>query len=90
MKVSVLCGKKHLIMEDGDMNLNGWVLNNTENVLEFNKQDYRVVLMKQEEYGFYIGVFNVDDEYGCEKDFKTLTEALKYIDDVLNGDVEYE
>ena len=71
-------------------NLNGFVLNSTQVVLELVKGKFKIVVMHNiDEYGMSIVVYENYQEY-INDDFKTLSEAVDWVNGVLSGDIEYE
>ena len=71
-------------------NLNGFVLNSTQVVLELVKGKFKIVVMHNiDEYGMSIVIYENYQEY-INDDFKTLSEAVDWVNGVLSGDIEYE
>ena len=71
-------------------NLNGFVLNSTQVVLELVKGKFKIVVMHNiDEYGMSIIIYENYQEY-INDDFKTLSEAVDWVNGVLSGDIEYE
>lgn len=71
-------------------NLNGFVLNSTQVVLELVKGKFKIVVMHNiDEYGMSIVVYENYQEY-INDDFKTLSEAVDWVNGVISGDIEYE
>ena len=70
--------------------LNGFVLNSTQVVLELVKGKFKIVVMHNiDEYGMSIVIYENYQEY-INDDFKTLSEAVDWVNGVLSGDIEYE
>ena len=71
-------------------NLNGFVLNSTQVVLELVKGKFKIVVMHNiDEYGMSIVVYENYQEY-INDDFKTLSEAVDWVNGVISGDIDYE
>ena len=71
-------------------NLNGFVLNSTQVVLELVKGKFKIVVMHNiDEYGMSIIIYENYQEY-INDDFKTLSEAVDWVNGVISGDIEYE
>ena len=71
-------------------NLNGFVLNSTQVVLELVKGKFKIVVMHNiDEYGMSIVIYENYQEY-INDDFKTLSEAVDWVNGVISGDIEYE
>ena len=71
-------------------NLNGFVLNSTQVVLELVKGKFKIVVMHNiDEYGMSIIIYENYQEY-INDDFKTLSEAIDLLNGVISGDIEYE
>lgn len=72
-------------------NLYSWKLNNTENLLEFVKGKYRVhVQSNYDNFGLHITVYNKDVSWCSSKNFNTLTEALSWVEELCDGEGEFE
>ena len=71
-------------------NLNGFVLNSTQTVLELVKGKFKIVAYNNfDEYGMYVFIYENYQE--CINDeFKTLSEAVDWVNGVISGDIEYE
>ena len=71
-------------------NLNGFVLNSTQTVLELVKGKFKIIVKHNvDEYGMYILIYENYKE--CINDeFKTLSEAVEWVNGVISGDIEYE
>ena len=71
-------------------NLNGFVLNSTQVVLELVKGKFKIVVMHNiDECGMSIVIYENYQEY-INDDFKTLSEAVDWVNGVISGDIEYE
>lgn len=71
-------------------NLNGFVLNSTQVVLELVKGKFKIVVMHNiDEYGMSIIIYENYQEY-INDEFKTLSEAVDWVNGVISGDIEYE
>ena len=71
-------------------NLNGFVLNSTQVVLELVKGKFKIVVMHNiDEYGMSIVIYENYQEY-INDDFKTLSEAVDWVNGVISGDIDYE
>ena len=71
-------------------NLNGFVLNSTQVVLELVKGKFKIVVMHNiDEYGMSIIIYENYQEY-INDDFKTLSEAVDWVNGVISGDIDYE
>ena len=71
-------------------NLNGFVLNSTQTVLELVKGKFKIVVKHNaDEYGMFILIY--ENYHECINDeFKTLSEAVDWVNGVISGDIEYE
>ena len=71
-------------------NLNGFVLNSTQTVLELVKGKFKIVVKHNvDDYGMYILIYENYQE--CINDeFKTLSEAVDWVNGVISGDIDYE
>lgn len=71
-------------------NLNGFVLNSTQSVLELVKGKFKIVVKYNiDEYGMDIFIYENYQE--CINDeFKTLSEAVEWVNGVISGDIDYE
>ena len=70
--------------------LNGFVLNSTQVVLELVKGKFKIVVMHNiDEYGMSIVIYENYQEY-INDDFKTLSEAVDWVNGVTSGDIDYE
>ena len=70
--------------------LNGFVLNSTQVVLELVKGKFKIVVMHNiDEYGMSIIIYENYQEY-INDDFKTLSEAVDWVNGVISGDIDYE
>ena len=71
-------------------NLNGFVLNSTQVVLELVKGKFKIVVMHNiDEYGMSIIIYENYQEY-INDDFKTLSEAVDWVNGVISGDIDHE
>lgn len=71
-------------------NLNGFVLNSTQVVLELVKGKFKIVVMHNiDEYGMSIIIYENYQEPIID-DFKTLSDAVDWVNGVISGDIEYE
>ena len=70
--------------------LNGFVLNSTQVVLELVKGKFKIVVNNNvDEYGMSIFIYENYKE--CINDeFKTLSDAVDWVNGVVSGDIEYE
>ena len=71
-------------------NLNGFVLNSTQTVLELVKGKFKIIVKHNiDEYGMFIFIY--ENYHECINDeFKTLSEAVDWVNGVISGDIDYE
>lgn len=71
-------------------NLNGFVLNSTQTILELVKGKFKIVVMHNiDEYGMSIIIYENYQEY-INDEFKTLSDAVDWVNGVVSGDIEYD
>ena len=71
-------------------NLNGFVLNSTQAVLELVKGKFKIVVKHNvDEYGMCILIYENHKECIDDK-FKTLSQAVDWVNCVVYGDIDYE
>lgn len=71
-------------------NLNGFILNSTQTILELVKGKFKIVV-KHNVDGYGMCVLIYENYQECINDeFKTLSEAVDWVNGVISGDIEYE
>ena len=71
-------------------NLNGFVLNSTQTVLELVRGKFKIIVKHNvDEYGMSIFIYENYQEY-INDEFKTLSEAVDWVNGVISGDIDYE